>query len=781
MTLQEIIAIFDAKPAGKDYAANCPAHNDSTPSLSIASGNNGGIVMKCHAGCPTEKVLAAKGLKLADLMPDKPITITPIIPKISEVYDYTDADGKLIFQVVRYAPKTFKQRRPNPKNPAEWLWNLSDVIRPLYRLPDILKAKAEDKIIFLAEGEKDANALIKLGVHATCNSGGACKWTSQYTKILTNAHVVNISHKDDAGRKHSLLVANALFGKAADITIVELPDRNDCSVNDAYDWIQAGGTLEEFQKIINDAKEWTPLVNFEGTQSTLNTANTIDLQARFFQIQMAKGLTPGERYGLMAKVVMEKLHACGRFFFHAEHRDFATAMFFDGHRKLLLPIANDQFLAWLSALIGINRTEKAFQFILAAVQDEALTGKTTGLLPESFWASRPGSVYISNGDGHLVKITSEGSTLVDNGTDEVLFPSGDTLKPWKLIEPKNPFEYCTLFKSMSTTAPHGKLLFELWVCAMASNQRTKPPLVLSGPVGSGKTRVASGVAELFGLPPRITAITKNGEEDFWTQQHAGGMVCYDNADTRTDWLADALAAASTDGTREKRRLYTDTARIIQRARSWAIITSANPTFAADAGLADRLLVVRLERRTDETAESALSDEIAANRDAGMSYIADVISVALSDNVAVPGGINKRHPDFASLAVRMGRAIGREQDAIDALKNAEADKSMFNLENDEVGNAMIELMNTQNTFEGTAAELLEQLKTIDSSFEGRMSVKRLAKRLVRLWPHLVSMFDAKQEPGHGGKKTLWFKNKNEISTQNELELDINQEVATTELL
>lgn len=773
MNINEIISIFNANKNGNGYMANCPAHDDSTPSLSISTGNNGGIVMKCHAGCPTAKVLAAKNLKLADLMPDKPIIINPVIPKILEVYDYTDADGKLIFQVVRYTPKAFKQRRPNPKNPAEWLWNLSDVVRPLYRLPDLIKAKAEDKIIFLTEGEKDANALIKLGVRATCNSGGAGKWTPQYTKTLTNAHVVNISHKDDAGRKHSLLIANALYGKAADITIIELPDRNGNPVNDAHDWIREGGTLTEFQKIVNEATEWTPLVKPEVTKSTSKSTDTIDLQAHFFQIQMAKGLTPGERYNLMAKVVLEKLHACGRFFFHTEHRDFATAMFFDSNRKLLLPIANDQFLAWLSALIGINRTERAFQFILAAIQDEALAGKTTGLLPESFWASRPNAIYISNGDGHIVKISAEGSTLVDNGTDEVLFPSGDTLNPWKLVEPKNPFEHCALFKTMSTIAPHGKILFELWVCSMVSNQRTKPPLVLSGPVGSGKTRIASGVAELFGLPPRITAITKNGEEDFWTQQHAGGMVCYDNADTRTDWLADALAAASTDGTREKRRLYTDTSRIIQRARSWAIITSANPTFAADAGLADRLLVVRLERRIDETAESALSDEIALNRDAGMSWIADLLSVAIADSIPVPGGMNKRHPDFANLFVRLGRACGREQDALDALKNAEADKSMFNLENDEVGNAMIELMQIQNTFEGTASELLEQLKTIDSSFEGRMSVKRLAKRLVRLWPHLVSMFDAKQEPGHGGKKTLWFKNKNVISFQNELELNDNQ--------
>jgi len=494
-----------------------------------------------------------------------------------------------------------------------------------------------------------------------------------------------------------------------------------------------------------------------------------NLQAHFFQIQQKKGLTPTERYKEMAVQTLDYLNTYGRFFFHAEHRDFATSMFFDKEQKILLQISSDQFLSWLSSLIGINRTERVFQFIISAIQDESLTGETMGLLPESFWAARPGAVYLSNGDGHLVRITAEGVTQCDNGTDEVLFPSGDTLKPWNLVEPKNPFEHCTLFKSMSTTAPHGKLLFELWVCAMASNQRTKPPLVLSGPVGSGKTRLAVGISELFGLPPRITAITKNGEEDFWTQAHSGGMVCYDNADTRTDWLPDALAAAATDGTREKRRLYTDTSRIVQRSRAWAIITSANPTFASDAGLADRLLVVRLDRRIDETAESTLSDEILFIRDAGLSWIADLISVALADKSSVPGGMNKRHPDFAILSVRLGRAMGRENDAISALKNAEIDKSAFNLENDDVGISIIGLMENDGSFSGTASDLLTKLIAIDPSFEGKLSVKRLSKRLNRLWPHLVSMFDAKQQKSHGGFNLFHLNSKNIDPIQKEPDL------------
>ncbi|GAI77964.1 unnamed protein product, partial [marine sediment metagenome] len=43
---------------------------------------------------------------------------------IDEIYDYEDKEGKLIFQVVKYKPKNFKQRRPDPDKPGKFIWNL---------------------------------------------------------------------------------------------------------------------------------------------------------------------------------------------------------------------------------------------------------------------------------------------------------------------------------------------------------------------------------------------------------------------------------------------------------------------------------------------------------------------------------------------------------------------------------------------------------------------------------------------------------------------------------
>src|SRR5262245_38327785 len=57
--------------------------------------------------------------------------------KIVANYDYTDEAGNLLYQVVRYAPKDFRQRRPDGK--GGWIDNLNGTRRVLYRLPEILK------------------------------------------------------------------------------------------------------------------------------------------------------------------------------------------------------------------------------------------------------------------------------------------------------------------------------------------------------------------------------------------------------------------------------------------------------------------------------------------------------------------------------------------------------------------------------------------------------------------------------------------------------------------
>jgi hypothetical protein len=52
-----------------------------------------------------------------------------------------------------------------------------------YRLPQ-LRAAPADLLVFVVEGEKDANRLASLGLVATCNPGGAGKWRSSFSQFF---------------------------------------------------------------------------------------------------------------------------------------------------------------------------------------------------------------------------------------------------------------------------------------------------------------------------------------------------------------------------------------------------------------------------------------------------------------------------------------------------------------------------------------------------------------------------------------------------------------------
>lgn len=467
-------------------------------------------------------------------------------------------------------------------------------------------------------------------------------------------------------------------------------------------------------------------------------ASAEDIRGTIVALLTNGDFSMAEKRHRIGEAVVAALAQRGRFFFHDELRDYESAMFFDCERKRLERIRSDGFTAWISEWLRVNRADYCFAFIIAAVETAAMSGPhTTGIVPESFWASRPGAVFLSNGDGQLVKISADGVALADNGTDGVLFPVGRTLAPWKLTTPSDPFETCSLFRDAHADAYHGPDLLRLWIYSLPTNPRCKPPLCLAGEIGSGKTRLVKGISELFGLPFIAQKVEDEAESNFWPAIDQGGLLTLDNADTRCRWLADALANAATDGCSQRRRLYTNSETVTLRAHAWVAVTTANPTFASDAGLADRLLLVRMGRRAGDTGDAQLTDEILAARDGALSHVADTLRKALADTSPTPGGLNQRHPDFAAFAVRIGRALNREAEAIAALQQAESDKAAFCLENDPIAAALLAYLKTAGTFTGQAADLAPKLRDVDPTLDDPrpLTAKRLSKRIAALWPHL----------------------------------------------
>ena len=132
-------------------------------------------------------------------------------------YDYRDENGALLYQVLRFIPKDFKQRQPDGK--GGWIWNLQGVRRVLYRLPELIKAKLQGLRIFIVEGEKDADRLARLGQAATTNSGGAGKWREEFPGVFEGLNVSVIADNDAPGLEHAQGVAAVLSNVAASVNV----------------------------------------------------------------------------------------------------------------------------------------------------------------------------------------------------------------------------------------------------------------------------------------------------------------------------------------------------------------------------------------------------------------------------------------------------------------------------------------------------------------------------------------------------------------------------------
>jgi len=167
---------------------------------------------------------------------------------ISKVYDYVDENGEVTYQVVRYEPKTFRQRRPDGN--GGWLWNMQDVQPVPYNLPDIM-AKP-DKPIFIVEGEKCADTLKAMGAIATTSHGGAKKWAEELNKYFTGRDVIILPDNDEPGKLHADMVSNSILPVANTVKVINLPGLQD--KQDVYDWFKGGGTTDKLVSLVKDAE-----------------------------------------------------------------------------------------------------------------------------------------------------------------------------------------------------------------------------------------------------------------------------------------------------------------------------------------------------------------------------------------------------------------------------------------------------------------------------------------------------------------------------------------------
>ncbi len=219
------------KKSGSDsFKACCPAHEDRHASLSIGTGLNGRVLLKCFKGCTSEAIVAALGLNMSDLFEKSPAG-NPI-----RRFKLINPNGKVVATHVREDVPGDKDmwwesqgKRTLNGTPLESL--------PLYRLPDVLNAEPSVPVI-VCEGEKAADALADIGLLAVGTvTGASCTPCEASIAALAPHEVWLWPDNDEPGRTHMQHIAERIDSA---VRWIEWPTT--IEGGDAADYVVQGGT-----------------------------------------------------------------------------------------------------------------------------------------------------------------------------------------------------------------------------------------------------------------------------------------------------------------------------------------------------------------------------------------------------------------------------------------------------------------------------------------------------------------------------------------------------------
>lgn len=362
---------------------SCPLHEERTPSFDVNLEKQAWV---CRGGCGGGDVIvlaekiwqctraeAAGRLSGRETIPayqtkrkTAPMAILEHkekseAKKLVATYDYHDERGGLAYQVLRYEPKTFRQRVPLPD--GSFSWSMEGVERYPFQLPKVL----ESEKVAICEGEKDCLALTKMGMVATCNPGGAKKWLPGFSRYFHEKCVFIIPDNDEPGQEHAQQVLRSLEGKVKWAKILDLPkENNGQKIKDFSDFVNSFSSLAEaadglsviekrcrhFDRGVDceaysmdelvrrysscansdqtsslDLKRWLPALDLRplvkgdlmailGATGNLKTATAqniiqrnADLSTLFFEMELAEELWTERSIGMAAGISADEAHA----------------------------------------------------------------------------------------------------------------------------------------------------------------------------------------------------------------------------------------------------------------------------------------------------------------------------------------------------------------------------------------------------------------------------------------------------------------------------------------
>lgn len=306
------------------------------------------------------------------------------------------------------------------------------------------------------------------------------------------------------------------------------------------------------------------------------------------------------------------------------------------------------------------------------------------------------AVYLSSYDGAMWRLDGENVMSIPSGEDDVFFVDDDggryvlpEVGPNGVLFDKlvNPISFAETGMG-GITADQMRMAYIVWIFALAlpDLMPTKPLLILEGAPGSGKSASLQLLQHALLGKAKPIILSRNKEDDFGVLLLRSPICVFDNLDAYIDWIPDAVCAYTTAGEWTKRKFFTDSDELTLKPHAFIAVASKNPASFRREDVADRCVIMRLERRDRFIPFAKLEREI---RDARPQIVGEYLYYVNKIVAEIRGGALRdfedeanRMADFASLARIVGRVLDwSAEDVEDLLSAMQGEQAAFINEED----------------------------------------------------------------------------------------------------
>jgi hypothetical protein len=394
--------------------------------------------------------------------------------------------------------------------------------------------------------------------------------------------------------------------------------------------------------------------------------------------------------------------------FHDQHNEPYFAEFGNGSKVIRL--TSKEFTNWIAyyywqrehKTIPRDTDKKVIQTLMAYAIFEGQSYQLDVRLSKN-----ENEIWYDLADGRAVKISSEKWQIVDS--PPILFRR---MQQKQQVEPENDGVLESLRGYINVASDDDWLLFLVFVISAFVPNFPHPLLILHGPQGAGKTTPMRVIKELIDpsvvqgmpLPDRIPEFVQLADHH--------SFLFFDNLSNMPTKMSDALARASTGDSFSKRQLYTDSDDVVYRIQKTIALNGINQVITKP-DLLDRAILIKMKRIAPEQRlqEADFWSAFNFEKPQILGAIFDTLVKALAIYPSIELSEVPRMADFTRWGCAIAEATGYGQDAF-----LSAYKDNINRQNEEaieaspVAKAVIEFMDDEEIWQGTAEELLIELNS-----------------------------------------------------------------------